>query len=527
MQSTPPAADGMMRQRPQPSSRHRIGPCGRRARARTGRTPTGIWLLLPFLCLLPDAAPPAAAQSGQDILDEVRARHLERVAGVTDYTVVQDVMDTRATVHFEKVMRDGFPTFVPVSMFTVLQELLDSQRMSFVEAAAQAGLRALASELSAASYSQLGGLLGAAEEIGSATLPVAAGESPLEAVRSILARSAGRAGLEAVAEQVGGARAEQLTAIAGALTGLGEGSVLGQLGKVALGEAKNLAIESLATAVGGPVGTAFASLVQGNAAGGLGGLFGSGGGGSVGQQAVGGLASAGMAALMGGVSTIVTQAMMPDLSQLDLAGGRMLGPDLYELLQTIGDNVDVAGSESIDGHDVWILDVRDVSALALRDANGFTAGRVTLHVDRRLHVLRAATIAGEVEVDGKTVPVVMETRLEDYRDVAGLLHPFRSTTSIRGLDATMSPEEREQLARMPAEMREKLAQMQEQLAKMPPQQRAMAEQMLKQQIPQFEQMLVQLQGVANPEETDITVVVRDLQVNEGRPEALRTRGPSR
>jgi hypothetical protein len=243
--------------------------------------------------------------------------------------------------------------------------------------------------------------------------------------------------------------------------------------------------------------------------------------GAAGPQALGVLAKAGMSALMGGVNAVMTSLMMPDFDHMDQAAGRMAGPDLYDLVTMIGDHARVAGSGTVDGHATWTLTVPDVSALRFPDAGEFTPSAVTLHVDQTLHVLRGGTIAGEVAVDGKRVPVTLETRLEDYREVAGLLHAFRVVTVVRGVDQTLSEKERAQAAKMPAEIAAKMKQVQAQLATLPPEQRAMAEQMLAQQMPQLAQMMTQAAATAAPELFDATVTVRSLVVNQGRPEALQ------
>jgi len=81
------------------------------------------------------------AASLRSRLDPRSSGPSERVAVIQDYTVEQEIMGTPATVQYEKRVVDGRPRFVPVSLFTVLQERLDTQRRSFLEGAAEAGLR--------------------------------------------------------------------------------------------------------------------------------------------------------------------------------------------------------------------------------------------------------------------------------------------------------------------------------------------------------------------------------------------------
>jgi hypothetical protein len=100
----------------------------------------------------------------------------------------------------------------------------------------------------------------------------------------------------------------------------------------------------------------------------------------------------------------------------------------------------------------------------------------------------------------------MVSTLGDYRDVDGLLHPFRTEMRMSGMaSGSMSPEEREELM-------ENLARAKEQLAQMPEAQRAMAERMMGGQLESMEQMLAE-------DEFVVTTVVEEIRVNTGPPEA--------
>jgi hypothetical protein len=90
-----------------------------------------------------------------------------------------------------------------------------------------------------------------------------------------------------------------------------------------------------------------------------------------------------------------------------------------------------------------------------------------------------------------------------------------------------SEADRKAMTGMPAAIDATLKQVQASLAKLPPDQRKMAEQALAQQMPQFAQMMTRMAAMAEPELMDATVVVRDLVVNRGRPEALQMWAPAR
>jgi len=54
---------------------------------------------------------PASAQDAKQVLQEAMERYEQRLAGVDNFTVVQDVMGFEVTSYFEKQMVDGHPVF--------------------------------------------------------------------------------------------------------------------------------------------------------------------------------------------------------------------------------------------------------------------------------------------------------------------------------------------------------------------------------------------------------------------------------
>jgi hypothetical protein len=57
-------------------------------------------------------AVPATAQSAKDVLETAMERHEQRLAGIDNITVVQEVMGFEMTSYFEKQMVDGHPTLM-------------------------------------------------------------------------------------------------------------------------------------------------------------------------------------------------------------------------------------------------------------------------------------------------------------------------------------------------------------------------------------------------------------------------------
>ena len=214
------------------------------------RPPHLVFTLVLSAFVLPHAA---TAQSSPEIVQEALARYADRVANVNDYTLIQEINGTRATAHFEKRILDRRTTFVSISAFTVIQEALDKQRAGIFQAMLLANLggASVEPELFSASYGQLGSFLGAASEIGSSLLGGGiegsrSSDTPIDTVRDVLVSAAARTGFEQVAGALGGSTDGQMGQLAGSLAGLGEESILGQLGKIALGELKSLALEKLA-----------------------------------------------------------------------------------------------------------------------------------------------------------------------------------------------------------------------------------------------------------------------------------------
>lgn len=54
---------------------------------------------------------PASAQSAKQVLESAAQRYEQRMQGIENYTLVQDVMGMETTLYFEKVMVDGRPVF--------------------------------------------------------------------------------------------------------------------------------------------------------------------------------------------------------------------------------------------------------------------------------------------------------------------------------------------------------------------------------------------------------------------------------
>ncbi|MDO9576020.1 MAG: hypothetical protein Q7J55_05790 [bacterium] len=146
------------------------------------------------------------------------------------------------------------------------------------------------------------------------------------------------------------------------------------------------------------------------------------------------------------------------------------------------------GTEKIDGHKTYILDIKDITKLmGSAKPEGMEKVRVSgkLWVDAKDWVTRKMEMDIEgVDEKGKKITVKTTLERKDFRKVNGLLIPYRTVMAMGGGIPKLSPEQEQ-------EMHKGLAEMQKQLEEMPPEQRKMAEKMMK---PQMEMMQKALGG---------------------------------
>lgn len=177
------------------------------------------------------------------------------------------------------------------------------------------------------------------------------------------------------------------------------------------------------------------------------------------------------------------------------------------------DRFRVAGTETVDGHPSWILEADDPASVDL-GVDGFTPSAIAFRVDRDEYVIRAIHVEGELDADGERRPVSYDVRLGDYRDVEGMLHPFRMVMTFEGMNDSMSAEERAEMAAQMEEAKRRMAEMEEQLARMPAAQRKMVEEQMK-RMGGADGMQRQMEALAAGK---VEVIVKEVRVNEGPPE---------
>lgn len=177
----------------------------------------------------------------------------------------------------------------------------------------------------------------------------------------------------------------------------------------------------------------------------------------------------------------------------------------YEIFLEMAGRTELLGRETVDGHDVWTLEVEDFSGLETSSmtpagARGeFRPATATFQVDAQSHVIRRLSMRGDMVGEDAENAIEMTARFDDYREREGMLYPFRTRISVDGMDAVMSPEDRERARRQLRDLRARLD-------SLPEEERARVEARVR---PQLEQLEWAVEGGR----VDVTVVVRRLEVN--------------
>jgi len=181
------------------------------------------------------------------------------------------------------------------------------------------------------------------------------------------------------------------------------------------------------------------------------------------------------------------------------------GVDLYGELPKVAERAVYKGRETVDGQATHVIAVEDLSDIrfgrgVVPQSSDFEPKRATVFVDAKLSVPRRMVLEGQMRQQDKTANVTATIDLLDYREVGGMLHPFRTQMRIDGLAQAMDPETRKQLEEM-----------KKQLAEMPESQRQMVEQMMKGRMEQMEKMMGGDGGM------NVELIVKELRVNQGAP----------
>lgn len=177
---------------------------------------------------------------------------------------------------------------------------------------------------------------------------------------------------------------------------------------------------------------------------------------------------------------------------------------IYEVAHELAAHATYAGRDEIDGYAVHVLKIDDLAEIdfgrgTVDENSDFVPERGTVYVDTDMLIPRRMEFEGSLATEQGTTDVTSTVNLQDYREIEGMLVPFRTIVEMQGLSEAIDPE-----------MRQQYEEMKRQLAEMPEAQRAMAERMMKSQLEQIEKMM---QG----DDMVIEMTVTDVRVNAGPP----------
>lgn len=182
--------------------------------------------------------------------------------------------------------------------------------------------------------------------------------------------------------------------------------------------------------------------------------------------------------------------------------------EIYAIGEELARTAEYEGRERLDGVDVHVLSIADLADTEfgrnMSPDSDFQAKSGRFYVDADSYVPRRMEFDGEMTNDQGTHPINSVVDLTDYREVEGMLLPWRTVISIEGFGAAIDDETRAQFEEM-----------QRQLDALPEAQRAMMENMMAGQMEQIEAMM---SGDDAPMEIAVDVV--EVRVNSGPGEEL-------
>lgn len=183
-------------------------------------------------------------------------------------------------------------------------------------------------------------------------------------------------------------------------------------------------------------------------------------------------------------------------------GGEQMVSHPYSFFPKIAANARMEGRTTLEGTEVLVVAVEDFSELDLgamgiaREESDFEPERGTFYIESDRYVLRRVKMEGTARMDGEPRDVTLVADLGDYRQVEGMLYPYRITVKMKGIKAAIPEADRKRLEKLKA-----------QLDSMPEEKRKMVEKAIP---PQMRKMM-------ETGEMEFTVEVTELAVNQGPP----------
>jgi hypothetical protein len=177
--------------------------------------------------------------------------------------------------------------------------------------------------------------------------------------------------------------------------------------------------------------------------------------------------------------------------------------DFYAMAEELKARASYEGRRPIDGTELHVLSMDDLEGLGFgetdTDEMDFKPVRGSIFLDVSTYAPRRFEMEGEMTNSEGVHEVTSVVSMDDYREIEGMLFPFRTTVAFEGLGAAIDEETRAQFEEMKRE-----------LENMPEAQRRMVESMMADRFPQFEAMM-------SGESTGMTIqmTVREVLVNSG------------
>lgn len=191
--------------------------------------------------------------------------------------------------------------------------------------------------------------------------------------------------------------------------------------------------------------------------------------------------------------TGATSSLQPSLAQLD----------------TLAQVATYEGTETVDGRRCHVLRVDDLSALSSAQMPGMDdettdQGSMRMYIDAERSVPLRMDMEVQVTQNGEPQTVRPQIRFSDYRTADGLTLPWMMEMTMENVNASISPEEREQA-------RQSLEELEARMNELPEAQRRMMAGMMEGQMEQLRSML---------EDGSIrfAVEVQNVQVNTPLPD---------
>ena len=198
--------------------------------------------------------------------------------------------------------------------------------------------------------------------------------------------------------------------------------------------------------------------------------------------------------------------------QMDFNDSPAYAPAAGEL-DRFAENATYGGTETLDGVETHVLIIDNPQALAEdameregmdKDAMENMEGEMIMYIHADEYVPLRMDSETRVETEDGTQTISPTMTFSDYRTTDGLTMPWRMEMRMEDLNASMSPEDREQA-------RESLAQLDEQMKEMSDRQRRMMERMMKGKMDK-------LRKIVEEGTIEFNIQVQDVKVNTAIPD---------